>query len=384
MSIMAFVDAFSWAEPWFLLLLPLPWLVWRFWAPVKRPQAVAYIPFAADWDGGNAAQMQKSTRKSRWILLLSIWLLLLLAAARPEWHGDAVALPVSGRDLVLAVDISGSMHMQDFILNGQQVDRLTATKAVADAFIQRRVGDRIGLILFGTHAYVQTPLTFDRQTVRILLNESAIGLAGKATAIGDTIGLAVKRLQQSATLATAPHVANSKPDRVLILLTDGVNTAGEISPQQATELAEKAGLKVYTIGIGADAMTIDSFFGSRQVNPSAELDERALTAIAEQTGGQYFRARDSAELNKIYHIIDRLEPVEREQDMFRPLHALFMWPLGLALLLAMMLLSSMIDWQHMFTSWETGQRTKQAMGEQEAEEQATEKQTGRGGAPWTS
>ncbi|MDQ6970179.1 MAG: VWA domain-containing protein [Mariprofundus sp.] len=334
------LDALSWTYAWLLLLLPLPWLCWRFLSPVQQPQAVAHIPFAADWGEISASSAPPANNKTRLLMLSLIWLCLLLAAARPEWHGDAVELPVSGRDLVLAVDISGSMRMQDFNLNGQQVDRLTATKAVADAFIQRREGDRVGLILFGTQAYVQTPLTFDRQTVRILLNESAIGLAGKATAIGDTIALAVKRMQQS----SGASGTSTTLDRVLILLTDGVNTAGAISPQQATELAVTAGLKIYTIGIGADSMTVGGFFGSQQINPSAELDEKGLTSIAEQTGGQYFRARDTDQLNRIYHIIDQLEPVERERDMFRPVHALFMWPLGFALLLAIFLLASMLPW----------------------------------------
>ena len=344
------LHALSWIYPWLLLLLPLPYLAWRFLAPLHQAQAVAHLPFTADWDNADSATSKLVTNNIRLLLLALLWVCLLLAAARPEWHDEAVQLPVSGRDLVLAVDISGSMRMQDFSLNGRQVDRLTATKAVANAFIQRRTGDRIGLILFGTNAYVQTPLTFDRQTVRILLNESAIGLAGKSTAIGDTIGLAVKRLQQSVLPSANNHQPAESFDRVLILLTDGVNTAGSINPQQATDLAVKAGLKIYTIGIGADAILVDSFFGSRQINPSAELDEQGLTAIAEQTGGRYFRARDTDELDDIYSMIDDLEPVEREGKMFRPLHALFMWPLGLALLLASLLLSSMIDWR---TVWRT-------------------------------
>jgi len=333
------IDSLSWAYPWLLLLLPLPCLLWRFLPPVAQPQAVAHIPFAADWAETDNAMGGVSVNRFCLLMLSLVWLFLLLAVARPEWHGDAVELPVSGRDLVLAVDISGSMRMQDFKLNGQQVDRLTATKAVADAFIQRREGDRIGLILFGTNAYVQTPLTFDRNTVRILLNESVIGLAGQATAIGDTIGLAVKRLHS----ASDTDQSLTKY-RVLILLTDGVNTAGEITPQQATDLAIKAGLKIYTIGIGADVMTVGSVFGSRQINPSVELDEQGLTAIAEQTGGRYFRARDTSELDDIYQLLDQLEPVEREHNIFRPLQALFMWPLGLALLLATLLLSSMVSW----------------------------------------
>ena len=224
---------------------------------------------------------------------------------------------------MLAVDLSGSMEEQDFILNNQRVDRLTATKWVAGDFISRRAGDRIGLILFGTQAYLQTPLTFDRKTVVTLLNESAIGLAGDNTAIGDAIGLAVKRLGDQQT-----------SNRVLILLTDGANTAGEVSPIKSAELAAEKNLKIYTIGIGADEMIVRSFFGSQRVNPSKDLDEETLTAIAKKTGGRYFRARDADELNQIYQILDQLEPVEKDKQYFRPKTELFYWPLGLALLLA--------------------------------------------------
>jgi Ca-activated chloride channel family protein len=215
------------------------------------------------------------------------------------------------------------MEVQDFILNKRPVDRLTAIKWVASDFINRRVGDRLGLILFGTQAYLQTPLTFDRKTVMTLLDESAIGLAGDNTAIGDAIGLAIKRLKN--------QPANS---RVLILLTDGANTAGEVSPLKAAELAAANHLKIYTIGVGADEMIVRSFFGSRKVNPSADLDENALVKIAESTGGRYFRARNTDELNNIYMLLDQLEPVEKDKQFFRPRTDLFYWPLALALALA--------------------------------------------------
>jgi len=317
-------ESLTWQWLWAFALLPLPLLVRLLLPPVRRQQAVAYVPFAAEWPDAAAAQTDKYERVRLWLAAL-IWLLVIVAAARPQWVGDAVELPVSGRDLMLAVDISGSMQIQDFEISGSAVDRLTATKAVADAFIERREGDRIGLILFGSNAYVQTPLTFDRKTVRRLLDEAVIGLAGKATAIGDAIGLAVKRLKEGKT--SASH------DQVLILLTDGVNDAGAVSPMQAAELAAKHGLTIYTIGIGADAMMVRSFFGAQQVNPSAQLDEKTLTAIAEKTGGRYFRAHDTNELQQIYHLIDQLEPVEKDKQTYRPRHALFMWPLGLALLL---------------------------------------------------
>ena len=191
-----------------------------------------------------------------------------------------------------------------------------------DDFINRRVGDRVGLILFGTQAYLQTPLTFDRKTVQTLLDESAIGLAGDNTAIGDAIGLAVKRLKN--------QPANS---RVLILLTDGANTAGEISPLKAAELAAANQLKIYTIGVGADEMIVRSFFGNRKVNPSRDLDENTLVKVAESTGGRYFRARNADELNNIYMLLDQLEPVEKDKQYFRPRSELYYWPLSLALAL---------------------------------------------------
>jgi Ca-activated chloride channel family protein len=242
------------------------------------------------------------------------------AAARPRWVGEQLELPVSGRDLMLAVDLSGSMEIEDFVIDGDAVDRLTATKYVASDFIARRNGDRLGLILFGRNAYLQTPLTFDLTTVRTLLLESVIGLAGKETAIGDAIGLAIKRLKD-----------NDEQSRVLILLTDGANTAGEVTPLKAAELAATHGLKIYTIGIGADEMIRRTLFGRQRVNPSRDLDEKTLRAIAEQTGGQYFRARDTAELERIYTQLDELEPVEAEQQTFRPVQALFVWPLAAAL-----------------------------------------------------
>ena len=308
---------------WLLAVLPLP-LVLRWLLPAQVPveQAALKVPFLEDFAGSQPA---KAGQHRQWPLVLAAlsWLLLVIAAARPQWLGDPIEQAVSGRDLMLAVDLSGSMEEQDFILNNKTVDRLTATKQVASEFIDRRLGDRIGLILFGTKAYLQTPLTFDRNTVNTLLNESAIGLAGDNTAIGDAIGLAVKRLQ-------------NQPDnsRVLILMTDGANTAGEVTPLKAAELAAENHLKIYTIGIGADEMLVRNFFGTHKVNPSQDLDEKTLTAIAEKTGGVYFRARNTEDLNKIYTLLDQLEPVEKDKQYFRPVQELYYWPLSLSLLFA--------------------------------------------------
>jgi len=232
---------------------------------------------------------------------------------------------VSGRDLLLAVDISGSMETEDMQLGRQVTDRLTAVKAVAGNFIDHREGDRLGLILFGDQAYLQTPLTFDRETVRTLLNEAAIGLAGKSTAIGDAIGLAVKRLRE-----------RPAENRVLILMTDGANTSGSVDPLKAADLAAREGVRIYTIGVGADEMLVRGFFGTQRV-PGTDLDEGTLTAIAQKTGGQYFRARDIEGLQKIYALLDKLEPVSQDEQTFRPVHELYVWPLGAALLLTALL-----------------------------------------------
>jgi Ca-activated chloride channel family protein len=309
------------AWPWMLLALPLPWLL-RLLLPRAEPvgSAALRVPFFGMLSPAQPVAEPPSRRWSLWLALLA-WLLLVLAAARPQWLGEPIPLPMAGRDLMLAVDISGSMTEEDMVIGGRAVDRLTAVKAVAGDFIERREGDRIGLILFGQQAYVQTPLTFDRATARTLLFESAVGLAGRETAIGDAIGLAVKRLRDQPT-----------DERVLVLLTDGANTAGSIAPLKAAELAKQAGIRIYTIGVGSDPRTGFGAFGLNVGrNP---IDEATLEAIAEDTGGRYFRARDVRELQGIYGLLDELEPVESDQQTFRPVGELFAWPLGLALVLS--------------------------------------------------
>ena len=318
---------------WMFLLLPLPWLVRLVLKPAQQQAGRALkVPFLEDFQQGKQAF---SRSWHSWLALLLgalAWLMLLTAAARPVWIGDTVSLPMQGRDLMMAVDLSGSMQEQDFILNRQVVDRLVATKAVAGEFISKRSGDRIGLVLFGDQAYLQAPLTFDRHTVLQLLKESAIGLAGERTAIGDAIGLALKRLQNS-----------PEKNRVLILMTDGANTAGSVSPLEAADMAAAAGLKIYTVGIGSESDAARRLFGFQLMNPNADLDERSLRAIADKTGGQYFRARDTEEFHKIYAELDRLEPVEQAAQQWRPQQELFRWPLLAAFVLVLLTAVLRID-----------------------------------------
>jgi Ca-activated chloride channel family protein len=230
----------------------------------------------------------------------------------------------SGRDLLVAVDVSGSMDYPDMVWQNDEVSRLTLVKQLLGDFLEHRQGDRVGLILFGSQAYLQAPLTFDRKTVRVWLDEARIGIAGKNTAIGDAIGLALKRLR-----------LRPAQSRVLILVTDGANNAGQIDPATAARLAAGEGVKIYPIGIGADpdkgATTILG------LNPSLDLDEPALREIAEISGGQYFRARDGAELERIGKALDTLEPVTQQPTQARPALALYHWPLSFALLLSILL-----------------------------------------------
>jgi len=324
---------FAW--PWLLLALALP-LLFRWLLPAETPveQAALKVPFLDDFGGQDTTTV---SQQQQWPLMLAsiAWILLVLACCRPQWLGEPIEQAISGRDLMLAVDVSGSMREEDFIVANKAVDRLSATKQVAMAFIDRRVGDRLGLILFGTTAYVQTPLTFDHKTVATLLGEAFIGITDDkpATSIGDAIGLAVKRMQEQ-----------QADSQVLILLTDGANTAGEVMPLQAADLAASHNLRIYTIGIGADEMTVRSFFGNRKVNPSSDLDEKTLTAIAKKTGGQYFRARNTEELEEIYLILDQLEPIEKDQQYFRPMTELYPWPLALALLLSAIIVIRKLRW----------------------------------------
>lgn len=314
---------FEFAWPWLLVTLPLPLLA-ALLPSAKDQGAALRVPFLASLrelsEGARPGAHKPRFRALPWL----VWMLLVLATARPQWVDDSLELPATGRDLLVAVDISGSMRVPDMVLGGQPADRLTAVKQVLTRFLLRRQGDRIGLILFGLRAYLQAPLTFDRDTVQHFLNEAELGLAGDGTAIGDAIGLAVKRLHE-----------RPEQSRVLILLTDGANNAGEVAPLQAAQLAAQAGVKIYTIGVGADELVLnDPIFGSRVVNPSEDLDEPSLRSIAQTTGGRYFRARDTEKLEEIYALLDRLEPVLADSESFRPARALFPWPLALALILA--------------------------------------------------
>lgn len=317
---------------WYLFfLLPLPWFAWKFLRTHQESKSAINVPhlYSLYRYGNNSQSTLKPTGNIFSKVLLSlIWFCLILTAMKPQWQGALVNVQTSGRDMMLAVDISGSMSEQDMEWNNDVVTRLEAVKRVVSDFAIKRHGDRLGLILYASNAYVQAPLTYDRQSVVTLLNEAFIKLAGTETAIGDAMALAVKRLYD-----------RPENHRIAILLTDGQNTAGKTNPSDATELAKLAGVKFYTIGVGSDTKMFRDILGNiRKVRAQSSIDENTLQHIAEQTGGKYFRAKDAASLQAIYDEINTYEPVEQDQRSYHPTKSFYIWPLMIALLLSLLLM----------------------------------------------
>jgi len=315
--------------------LPLPLLGLLLPRPKLKSDAIR-VPFYNAIVNLQQSKKYNQSVQQIWLyyyygLLALIWALLLLAMARPIWVGEPITLQTSGRDLLLAVDISGSMQEQDMQDGSRMISRMQALKNVVEQFIEQRKGDRIGLILFGEQAYMQTPLTLDVTTVSKQLGEARIGFAGRTTAIGDAIGLAVKRL--------LARNANNESDKVIILLTDGSNTAGT-DPLLSAQIAAEEEVTIYTIGIGAEVIARRSFFGTRQIQ-NTEIDEVTLRSISDLTGGQYYRARNATELSNIYDVIEQLEEIP-ESTIYRPQIQIFFYPLIASVLLSMLLLVSII------------------------------------------
>lgn len=315
------LNAIEWAWPMAFYALPLPILAYLLLPRANNGQQRALrVPDLLPYQSMQTGAAATSRGIISAILLGLMWFALISAAARPQTFGEPQGVPITGRDLMLCIDISGSMNENDLYSGNSRATRMSVVKYVARDFVSRRVGDRIGLIMFGTKAYVQSPLTHDHETVQHFLDEARVGLAGRSTAIGDAIGLGVKRLRD-----------RPAESRVLVLLTDGENSEGAVDPIEAAELAADNDIRVHTIGVGSD--TSGGLLGRALNMRNSELDEKTLQSIASITGGQYFRARDQQELERIYRAIDKLEPTQMDDVDFRPLRELFAWPLGLALFL---------------------------------------------------
>ncbi|WP_373018594.1 VWA domain-containing protein [Thiomicrorhabdus sp.] len=319
---------FEFLWPWMIAFLPLPWLVRLLMKPVQQQQTALLAPqimqrVSTQFAKESLIQPEVKTRKIPWLFVL-LWGLFILAAMRPIWYLTPTPFTTSGKDMILAVDLSGSMQKADMYLDGKDVDRLTAVKSVVAEFIEQRQGDRMGLIVFGSQAFLQSPLTYDLKTVKTLLNETEIGMAGNNTAIGDAIGLTLKH-----------RMKNHQNESVLVLLTDGSNTAGEVDPIKAAEKAAQLGLKIYTIGVGQvkHRIGLDAFFNGGK----SDMDIDSLKKIAELTHGQFFLANDTRQLQEIYQSINQLESVEHEVHSYRLRSELYVWPLGLAFLISLLL-----------------------------------------------
>lgn len=317
---------FSW--PWVFLALPLPLAIYWLVPRAPRQDAALRVPFYRQLLQLHS-DSSRHYNKNLLILLCCalIWTLVVTASSRPQWVGEPVEIPTTGRDMMLTLDLSGSMEARDMFLNNTQLSRFQVMKAVISDFVEKRTGDRIGLGLFAAHAYVLTPMTHDLDTVGRLVEELEIGMIDEsATAIGDAIGLSVKHLR------TQPE-----NNRILILLTDGINNAGELTPMQAAQLARTEGIKMHIVGVASDQFAQRSLFGSRAGALVSEIDDEAMAAAAQMTGGQYFRARTLEDMIRIYEDLDAMEPIEQDEQTYRPISQLFHWPLGAALLLSFLL-----------------------------------------------
>ncbi len=311
------MPAFEWW--WAMLLLPVPLLARLVLVATEPPGISIAVPLLNREADPRLFSGRSSTRFAGFWLWL-FWVALITAASRPYWLGEPVSRFVSGRDLMLAVDIYASMSETDMIIDARIASRLDVLKVVAEKFIERRRGDRLGLILFGTNAYTYVPLTFDLDTLKKLLLDVSTGLAGRHTAIGDAIGIAIKSMREQ----EARH-------KVMILVTDGSNTAGFENPVLAAAAARLQGLTIYTVGVGSSIESLEREYGARNIPTGLVLNEQVLRQIAQITGGKYFRATRSDRLEQIYLELDKLEPVEHEYRSHRPRSELFIWPLLVAL-----------------------------------------------------
>jgi Ca-activated chloride channel family protein len=308
---------FELAYPWLLGLLPAPLLVWWLLPAYREPRESVRTPFfeeLSDQAGlkpsAGAVTLQRNIGQK--LLLPLTWALIVVAVARPQWVDDPITQIESARDLMLAVDLSGSMETEDFVdPEGARIDRLAAVKLVLEDFVSKRETDRLGLVLFGNAAFIQVPFTLDHEVFLQLLDEAQIGMAGPQTMIGDAIGLAIKAFESS-----------EADQRVLILLTDGNDTGSRVPPPKAAEIASQNEITIYTIGVGDPASAGE-----------APLDEETLKQIASTTEGRYFRANDLEQLDQVYTQLDELEPLDFETYSYRPRFELYQWAVGAYLIL---------------------------------------------------
>jgi Ca-activated chloride channel family protein len=308
------------AYPWLLFLLPLPLLVYWLWPPHREPRQSLVVPFLPRLavETGQEPGQGAIIMRGRWLRTISLllgWILTVIALARPQIIEPPITKNVPVRDMLLAVDLSGSMETKDFKdAKGQTVDRLTAVKEVLDDFLAKRKGDRVGLIFFGTAPFVQAPFTEDLKVCRELLDEAQVKMAGPQTAFGDALGLAITMFDRSQVKS-----------RVLIALTDGNDTSSKVPPTKAAEIARDKGIVIHTVAVG----------DPRAAGEDA-LDVDTLKSVASTTGGSYAHAEDRAQLDSIYQQLDKIEPQQAETVSHRPKRDVYWWPLAAALFIGVL------------------------------------------------
>ncbi len=312
----------TFVHPWLVLLLPLPWLLRQLLPIHHERKAAVRVPFLqrlsklVGLEPGSEVAIT-SRPLSQWLMLTAVWVFLIAAITRPQWLEEPIIKELPMRDLLVAVDLSGSMEAMDFTdSDGNAVDRLAAVKQVLDEFFARRDGDRVGLILFGSAAFVQAPFTDDLDVVRELLSEAQIRMLGPRTMLGDAMGLAINLFERSEV-----------EERVMIVLTDGNDTGSLIPPERAAEIARDSGVVVHTIAIG-DPTSVGE----------QALDEVTLGNIATTTGGGYYHASDRQELAAIYDHLDEINPRQVETQSYRPVIDLYHWPLAAGILISLLYL----------------------------------------------
>lgn len=310
--------------PWLFLLLPLPLLPRLLLPAYREPRLAVRVPFMSllhrltGREGGETAPVYRRTQV-QWVQLALMWVAVVAAMARPQWLDEPLVRELPMRDMLVALDLSGSMDTRDFTASSGEIsDRLTAAKQVLDQFLARRDGDRVGLVFFGSAAFIQAPFTDDLDVVRELLDEAQVRMLGPRTVLGDAIGVAITQFERSEV-----------DERVLIALTDGNDTGSMVPPQRAAEIAADNGVTIFTIAMG-----------DPQAAGEQALDEETLRAVAGKTGGDYFHAADRAELDRVYTTLDKLNPRQVESISYRPQHELYFWPLGFALLLNVLVIGA--------------------------------------------
>ena len=320
---------FEFGLPWAFALLPLPLLIYFIVKPLRKKRSALIIPSYFRWQEASGERPLSSAWISRrnilqWVLLSLVWMTVVAAASSPQLVGEPELKKKTARSFLIATDLSFSMATKDWSVDGQLLSRWDAVKLGMKDFLKRREGDKIGLIFFGTNPYLQAPLTTELDVIQWMIDETDIGMAGQTTGIGAAVGMGIDVLKR-----------DTLKSKVLLLLTDGVDSGSDISPVDAAQLAKNDSVKIYTLGIGDPE------------KPGADLDEATLKTIAATTGGEYFRAIDPEALESVYQTLEGLEPIEYEEEEYKPTILLYAYPLGTAITLAFILqsITSLINYR---------------------------------------